>query len=315
MISSQTAVHRAFGLTLSCLPFIGFLGLLELSLLDRQIINSVLYEFRLPAVLTSNLSAFVGFLFAAAPLVIIETLAQGRPEPSRYGRGILFWALTFPCNYLWAWIASQIMSTLNLTPLLSLTVTDWPCPDVLLPICQGGLLIVSLLVFDGLYYWFHRLQHTVPFLWTFHRVHHAISHLNCINNYHHPLEELFRIPFVTIPLALLITIQVPTLALVSSFMAAYGLFIHTNSKVTLVALRPIFADNAYHRIHHSIHPEHHDRNFAAFFPIWDYLGGTMVLPKHGEFPAVGLTNTNEPETMHDYLSTNLRPLSPITSKT
>jgi sterol desaturase/sphingolipid hydroxylase (fatty acid hydroxylase superfamily) len=27
----------------------------------------------------------------------------------------------------------------------------------------------------------------------------------------------------------------------------------------------------YHRIHHSLKPAHFDKNFAAWFPLWDIL--------------------------------------------
>jgi len=284
--------------------------LIELSLYDRRIIERTFQDIPLPVALSSIVIAYVGFLFTAAPLVIAETLVPGRREHPRYWKGLLFWALIFPSNYLWALIGSQIMSYLNLTPLLSLALADLPCPDSVTPACQGFLIILSLLIFDGFYYWFHRFQHTYPFLWTFHRVHHSISHLNCINSYHHPLEEFFRIPFVTIPLALTITIQVPTLALLSSFVAAYGLFIHMNSGITLGSLRPIFADNAYHRLHHSLHPQHYHRNFAAFFPLWDYLGGTLYLPQPNDFPAVGLNDVNEPKTIADYVCARTIPIPP-----
>jgi sterol desaturase/sphingolipid hydroxylase (fatty acid hydroxylase superfamily) len=44
----------------------------------------------------------------------------------------------------------------------------------------------------------------------------------------------------------------------------------------------------WHRIHHSVHPEHHDKNFAALLPIWDILFGTAWVPKLDEYPATGI---------------------------
>ena len=44
----------------------------------------------------------------------------------------------------------------------------------------------------------------------------------------------------------------------------------------------------YHRIHHSFQLEHLDKNFAAFFPIWDILFGTYYHPGKDEFPSTGL---------------------------
>ena len=42
------------------------------------------------------------------------------------------------------------------------------------------------------------------------------------------------------------------------------------------------------RIHHSIEPEHRDKNFAVWFPIYDVLFGTAHRPKPGEFPETGV---------------------------
>ncbi len=44
----------------------------------------------------------------------------------------------------------------------------------------------------------------------------------------------------------------------------------------------------WHRLHHSIEPQHADRNFAAFFPIFDIVFGTYSKPQSGEYPATGL---------------------------
>ena len=46
-----------------------------------------------------------------------------------------------------------------------------------------------------------------------------------------------------------------------------------------------------HRIHHSRMPQHLDRNFAAYFPIWDVIFGTYYHPKPAEFPATGVSGT------------------------
>jgi sterol desaturase/sphingolipid hydroxylase (fatty acid hydroxylase superfamily) len=44
----------------------------------------------------------------------------------------------------------------------------------------------------------------------------------------------------------------------------------------------------YHLIHHSMNPEHRDKNFANMFPIWDWLFGTAYVPASDEFPRTGL---------------------------
>ena len=48
-----------------------------------------------------------------------------------------------------------------------------------------------------------------------------------------------------------------------------------------------------HRIHHSRLDQHHDKNYAAYFPVWDLLFGTYHHPARDEFPPTGLND--EPE--------------------
>ena len=59
-----------------------------------------------------------------------------------------------------------------------------------------------------------------------------------------------------------------------------------------------------HRVHFLEHlltpiePEHRDKNFAVWFPIYDVLFGTAHRPKRGEFPATGVAGV-EVETLSD----------------
>ena len=43
-------------------------------------------------------------------------------------------------------------------------------------------------------------------------------------------------------------------------------------------LNYIFMSPSQHQIHHSARPEHRDCNFGEMFAIWDWMGGTLVLP-------------------------------------
>jgi sterol desaturase/sphingolipid hydroxylase (fatty acid hydroxylase superfamily) len=66
--------------------------------------------------------------------------------------------------------------------------------------------------------------------------------------------------------------------------SAWTFLIHANLKLSLGPLSWLVDGPQVHRIHHSQLPQHFDRNFAAFFPIWDVLFGTYYHPARGEFP-------------------------------
>jgi sterol desaturase/sphingolipid hydroxylase (fatty acid hydroxylase superfamily) len=150
-------------------------------------------------------------------------------------------------------------------------------------------LMLYLLAYDFFYYWFHRMQHRTAALWRVHRLHHSELHLNVTTSLrHHWLEEPLKIFTVGIPLQLLLSVPLPDLGLLSIAVGGWAFFIHSNIRLSLGPLSYFFVGPQAHRIHHSIEPQHTDKNFAAIFPIWDILFGTYFHPRKGEFPNTGL---------------------------
>src|SRR2546427_12608061 len=72
------------------------------------------------------------------------------------------------------------------------------------PIRQILLWIAYIAFFDFLYYWLHRAQHQIPFLWRYHMVHHSDVNTSATTvGRHHWLEEGFRFFIITAPLIFL----------------------------------------------------------------------------------------------------------------
>jgi sterol desaturase/sphingolipid hydroxylase (fatty acid hydroxylase superfamily) len=53
-------------------------------------------------------------------------------------------------------------------------------------------------------------------------------------------------------------------------------------------LSHILISPAQHQIHHSQLIHHHDKNFGLMFAIWDWIMGTLYVPKHRENYVWGL---------------------------
>jgi sterol desaturase/sphingolipid hydroxylase (fatty acid hydroxylase superfamily) len=164
--------------------------------------------------------------------------------------------------------------------------------DNLWPGAQLGAIAYTLcylLIYDFFYYWYHRSQHRFALLWRVHRLHHADRHVNVTTSMrHHWLEEPLKVFVVMIPLALILKTPPPDLGVLSVIIGGWAFFIHANLRLHLGPLTRVFAGPQLHRVHHSIEPQHTDKNFAALFPIWDILFGTYFSPKRDEFPATGL---------------------------
>ena len=68
----------------------------------------------------------------------------------------------------------------------------------------------------------------------------------------------------------------------------------------------LLCDKRYHFIHHSIDPEHHNKNFAERFPVLDMMFGTHH-PGGTGTNAVGLADRAPPQRLGEYLTVKLQP--------
>jgi sterol desaturase/sphingolipid hydroxylase (fatty acid hydroxylase superfamily) len=168
--------------------------------------------------------------------------------------------------------------------------------------------VLAIFIFDFFYYWLHRLQHRSWFLWQEHKLHHADQHLDVITaGLHHWLEALLRALFISVPIAITFDIPPTTVALSSALVGLWGGLKHLNFRLSLGPLTPVLVGPQLHRIHHSVMPEHRDRNFAAFFPIYDLLFGTYCAPRTGEWPNTGLPDRDWPRSLGQAAIWPLRP--------
>ncbi|MEZ5464573.1 MAG: sterol desaturase family protein [Lysobacteraceae bacterium] len=189
-----------------------------------------------------------------------------------------------------------LLTNLLTPPLLAMTrpwIEQWGIgipvefPDGLLG--QLGQVLAFLFIMDFFYYWFHRAQHVIGPLWAQHKLHHSEFSLNVTTgNRHHWLEEPMRVFALWLPIGLLFQQKPITLAWLWSAFLLWGYFIHLNIRLPLGPLTPVLGGPQLHRIHHSNLPEHTDRNFAAFFPVFDILFGTYCRPGKDMYPTTGL---------------------------
>jgi sterol desaturase/sphingolipid hydroxylase (fatty acid hydroxylase superfamily) len=153
----------------------------------------------------------------------------------------------------------------------------------------GGL----WLVIDGLRYLAHRLEHKL--FWPIHGVHHSIRELHAANSFAHPIEGLIEAVCVVIPLSLVHASREVVLV-TGAITGLQNVIIHAPTRLHLGPLRAIFVDSRFHRIHHSLEVQHHDRNFGFLFSFWDRLFGTAHEPGPDEWPATGVDELPPPRT-------------------
>jgi sterol desaturase/sphingolipid hydroxylase (fatty acid hydroxylase superfamily) len=148
------------------------------------------------------------------------------------------------------------------------------------------LFLVYFAIFDLVYYLFHRLQHSVPWLWALHSLHHSQRQLNCwSNDRDHYLDDLFEALVIT-SVSLLIGVAPVDYALLILIGELIQNFSHANVRIGFGRiLDKVVVDPKYHRLHHMVidptRPHIHNCNFALVFPVWDVLFGTAL---YGEKP-------------------------------
>jgi sterol desaturase/sphingolipid hydroxylase (fatty acid hydroxylase superfamily) len=200
---------------------------------------------------------------------------------------------------------NAFVAQLGIRPLLTIDLSGLARTGIVPLQVIGWIVAYALasLVSDFFYYWFHRLQHANPSLWRFHKVHHSLREMSAWNSYHHFTEEIFRIPFVYLPLVMLINVSPGTapILIIPAIVSIHVLFIHSCTRINFGWFRHVAVDNRYHRIHHSIEPQHRDKNFGAFSSIWDSLFRTVYFPLPNEWPDTGLCDVNEPKRLSEFL--------------
>ncbi|WP_279243640.1 sterol desaturase family protein [Candidatus Litorirhabdus singularis] len=170
---------------------------------------------------------------------------------------------------------------------------------------QGTVIFfTACLLGDFSYYWWHRAQHQIPFLWEMHKLHHSDENLNTTTIYRsHFTESAGQALFRGLSVGLVFDpAQAPqtVLAIVAGglLLVLWDYFIHANVRIdALHRFLPFFSTPQYHWVHHSKLPQHQDKNFAIWLPLYDVLFGSYYKPTVDEYPPTGLASGEKIETV------------------
>lgn len=154
--------------------------------------------------------------------------------------------------------------------------------------------LVTFLLVDLVYYWFHRLSHTYRFLWAFHFTHHTGQKFNLLTAYRLNWFSFIITPLFVIPLALL-GLPVSYIAISLVLNLFYQFFLHTEMIARVPFLEGFINTPSAHRVHHAHNDKYLNKNFSGVFAFWDVLFGTYE--PETEVPRYGLKsgfNSNNP---------------------
>ncbi len=154
-----------------------------------------------------------------------------------------------------------------------------------------------LVAADLAFYLSHWVQHKVPMLWEFHKVHHSAPVLTPLTVFRrHPVDVFIERGltgvFAGVVLGVFAYLSGGEVSGVTVLGVNAGLFVFLalgfnlqHSHVWLSwgsRLEHVFVSPSLHQVHHSPEPRHVDKNFGNVFALWDWLFGTLYVPRERE---------------------------------
>lgn len=235
------------------------------------------------------ISALAAAVILALAVVVELIVPRERVSWRSRALGGGFFTVIFTSVIIISYYLGTLWTAFGVSPLLP-PVEHWAGP---------AALPVTLILVDFLKYWEHRFEHR--FFWPVHCVHHAPKDLHAASNYGHPLHALPIFFLVILPLSFL---NFQSLAIPIAATLIIGLInalSHSPVDFHFGQLRHVIVDNRFHRIHHSLEPEHFNKNFGVILSVWDTLFGTAHFPKPAEWPKVGVATVAPPQNISRYL--------------
>lgn len=173
-----------------------------------------------------------------------------------------------------------------------------------------GVTVAAVIAADLGFFVSHYLQHRVAFLWEFHKVHHAAEVLHPVALYRtHPVDTLLDVTFMGAGTGAVLGLSayvfgesvegitiLGTNAVVFLFNFAGVHLRHSHVRLSYGRfLDRILISPTLHQTHHGRAPQHFGKNLGGMLAIWDWLAGTLYVPRADEELAFGLPDEEHRE--------------------
>lgn len=140
--------------------------------------------------------------------------------------------------------------------------------------------LVGFLLLDLSFYYWHILNHKVPWLWRFHNVHHIDPVLDVSTGFRFHFGEVLLSTLFRVAQVGATGVSFATFAIYELVFQAGTLFHHSNLRLPIRLERwmtRLVVTPRMHGIHHSQVRSEANSNFGVVFPWWDRLHRTLGL--------------------------------------
>ncbi|WP_420402877.1 sterol desaturase family protein [Nisaea sp.] len=203
-------------------------------------------------------------------------------------------------------LRNAVLGTLNsaLSPLIVVPVSLWASSHALgwrpdwLAGWQG--LIVDILVLDMLIYWWHRLNHEIPFLWRFHEVHHLDEFLDVTSAVRFHFGEVLLSAGARAVVIILLGIPFTSVIVFEVLVLLSAIYHHSNLKLPArleAALSRVIVTPSIHWIHHHALRRDTDSNYATIFSWWDLVFRSRSRTQRTAEMRIGVENRHDEEAL------------------
>lgn len=198
--------------------------------------------------------------------------ARKRPRPGRYVTNAVMTSLAVLAGA--AAVRPVGLGLASLTEARAFGALNW------LALPGWAKFAAGFLLMDLTFYYWHRVNHTVHFLWRFHSVHHIDPDLDVTTSMRFHFGEVLLSSFFRAAQVAAIGIAPQTYIVYESCFTLATLFHHSNLKVPLSlerGLNRILVTPRMHGIHHSVVRSELNSNYSVIFRWWDALNRSLVL--------------------------------------
>ncbi len=136
-------------------------------------------------------------------------------------------------------------------------------------------LIFLLLLQDFIFYWFHRLGHSINIFWAAHMAHHSSEEMNLSVGIRASFtQRLFQFVFFDWILVV-VGFSPDTVYAMAAVHLLIAYWHHTRLIDKMGWFERIFVTPSHHRVHHGVNPQYIDKNYSEFLIIWDKIFGSF----------------------------------------
>ena len=140
-------------------------------------------------------------------------------------------------------------------------------------------LVLTIIVFDMLIYWQHRLFHIIEPLWKLHKVHHCDAQMDVSTGFRfHPIEIVLSAGY-KIGFLMLLSPRMETFIIYEMMLNTMAMFNHSNLAIPKSwdkFLRLFIVTPAMHYPHHDVDNRLMNLNYGNTLSVWDRLFGSYT---------------------------------------